>query len=166
MAFGNSLGKPITDYSVTVSKSNIESQLAAVLKKFFANYGGADAYGRSSKPFTTYMYPAAIAPKVLFDNQIQGEIVGAFGEFVRIPNSRDASTPHWLKNSQVTQLTQAKVNTEVARVISAVVASYLKGVDLVVLSQNVPAAAKALVASAKNNINKDSWFKGWGLTVK
>ena len=166
MAFGNSLGKPISDYSITVSKSNIESQLAAVLKKFFANYGGADAYGRSSKPFSTYMHPAAIAPRLSFDKQIQGEIVGAFGEFVRIPNSLDASTPYWIKNYQVTQLTQAKVNTEVARVISAVVASYLKSVDLVVLSQNVPAAATALVTSAKNNINEDAWFKGWGLTVK
>jgi len=162
MAFG----KAISQYSVNVSSANIKNQIQSALQKHFAGYGGADSYGRSTEPFQAYSYPSDSAIKVSVPGKIQEEIKGQFGDFYRLSNPGLSSSPYWLKKTAVTELTQELVNVEVARVIDALVVAYLKGANLETLSQNVSGAARTLVSRAKNNINKDAWFQGWGLTVK
>jgi len=166
MAFG----KAISQYSVNVSSANIKNQIQNALQKYFAAYGGADSYGRSVDPSQIYSYPSDSALK-LTGGRIQQEIKGQFGDFYRLSNPNplfpsQQLNPYWLKKTAVTELTQERVNVEVARVINALVVAYLKGANLETLSQNVSGAAQTLVSRAKNNINKDDWFKGWGLTVK
>lgn len=160
MAFG----KAVSEYSVNVSTVDITNQIQRALQTFFASYGGADSYGRSTDPSRIYSYPSDSAVN-LPAGRIQQEIKGQYGDFYKLPNPLNEASPYWLKKTAVTELTQEKVNAEVARVINAVTLAYLKGADLEALSRNVSLAAKSLVASAKNSINKDSWFKGWGLSV-
>lgn len=174
MAFGrsSSVGKPITDFQLTIPADQITADIQKALQKHFSNYGGYDSYGRTTAPYTSYPYPANNAPSqpVPTPRPHPTELVGQFGEFYRMKYP-----PAWIKKGQVSELLQNSQNQDlqtvdknIKRIVSKAISDYLsahKGQKLAALVNNVPGATAAITANAKVMINQDPWFQGWGLSI-
>ena len=174
MAFGrsSSVGKPITDFQLTIPADQISTDIRKALQKHFSTYGGVDSYGQTTAPYMAYPYPAANAgpQPVPTPKPHPTELVGEFGDFYRMKNPAA-----WIKKGQITELLQSSknqavqtVDKNIQRIVSKAISDYLsahQGQRLAALVNNVPGATAAITANAKVMINQDPWFQGWGLSV-
>ena len=174
MAFGrsSSVGKPITDFQLTIPADQISDDIRKALQKHFSSYGGVNSYGRTTAPYMAYPYPAdnAAPQPVPTPKPHPTELVGEFGEFYRMKNPAA-----WIKKGQITELLQSSknqavqtVDKNIQRIVTKAISDYLsahQGQRLAALVNNVPGATAAITANAKVMINQDPWFIGWGLSV-
>jgi hypothetical protein len=171
MAFGraSSLGKPLTDYALTIPQAEITADIQQALIQHFKSYGGYDSYGRTTVPYRAYAYPADHAPSGNVPVTIpdRSELVGAYGDFYRMKQP-----PTWIKKAQTEELLQSTVDAQVKKIVSTSVGAWLvnnKGDGLEKLLNQGRAGlngvVNALTANVKALINSDPWFQSWGLKV-
>ena len=169
MAFGraSALGKPLTDYALTIPQAEITADIQQALIQHFKNHGGYDSYGRTSVPYRAYAYPAENAPSgnvpVSFPDR--SELVGAYGDFYRMKQP-----PTWIKKAQTEELLQSTVDGKVEKIVFNSVKGWLdnnKGVKLesIMSKAGMIGVVTTITASVKGQINNDPWFKSWGLKV-
>jgi len=175
MAFGRSrpLGKPITDYDLTIPQKQISDDIRTALRHHFSTYGGIDSYGRTNtgtQGYTLFEYPADTASNLLNPTPlgpVPTELVGAFGDFYRMPKVGTNPTS-WVKKAQIDELLQSTVDKNVQRIVTKAISSYLsanQGQKMAAIVNNITGVTATITGTAKVLIAQDPWFQSWRLTV-